>query len=300
MSAMPDTEVCTSDVGEPGVALCVLASGSKGNCSVIRLRTPSGFRCVLIDAGLTPRRTDALLRERGLSIDVVDEIIFTHLDTDHCCPTWVGAMPAHGRFRLHRRHRGAAHRMGLTVRRTEYFEDEGFETPHTVRGGALRARPMLLSHDEHGVAVFRFETACGRSLGFATDLGRATEGMVTHLAGVDVLAIESNYCPRMQAASGRPAHLKQRIMGGAGHLSNEQCAEAVRRIAPRERVALLHLSQECNEPARAAAGHAGAAYALTVTAQDEATGWIPVSAGAPGVARVEIVRAHAQDALFAV
>lgn len=275
---MRDTEVTThpSPASEAAVAMCVLASGSKGNCTVLRMRTPEGVRLVLIDAGLTPKRTGALLEPLGAAVAQIDEIVFSHLDTDHCCATWTSAMPLHARFRIHRRHRGAAHRMGLTVRRTELFDDDPFEAPHTLRAGGLRFAPITLSHDDHGVAAFRIESPCGRSLGFATDLGRATEALVRHLEGVDVLAIESNYCPRMQRASGRPVALQNRIMGGAGHLSNEQCAEAVRRIAPREAVVLLHLSQQCNEPARASLGHEGAPYAVTISSQDGPTGWIPI------------------------
>ena len=53
-------------------------------------------------------------------------------------------------------------------------------------------------------------------------------------------------------ASARPADLKRRIMGGLGHLSNEQALDAVIHIAGRgalRHIALLHLSRQCNDPA---------------------------------------------------
>ncbi|XOV75295.1 MAG: hypothetical protein ACFHWZ_18080 [Phycisphaerales bacterium] len=53
--------------------------------------------------------------------------------------------------------------------------------------------------------------------------------------GVDVLAIESNYCRDMQVASDRPEFLKSRIMDGSGHLSNDECLDAVHAISPRAR-----------------------------------------------------------------
>jgi phosphoribosyl 1,2-cyclic phosphodiesterase len=71
------------------------------------------------------------------------------------------------------------------------------------------------------------------------------------MRGVDILAIESNYDRAMQLESARPAFLKDRIMGGKGHLSNDECIDAVRAISwPREpeHVVLLHLSRECNCP----------------------------------------------------
>jgi len=97
---------------------------------------------------------------------------------------------------------------------------------------------------------FRLESDAG-SVGFATDIGRVSDGLVDLLRGVDLLAIESNYDRGMQLDSARPKFLKDRIMGGRGHLSNEECVEAVRAIAfPDEpaQVVLIHLSRECNHP----------------------------------------------------
>lgn len=115
-------------------------------------------------------------------------------------------------------------------------------------------------------------------MGYATDLGRVPERLIERLRGVDVLAIESNYCPRMQMVSTRPWHLKQRIMGGFGHLSNEQALEAIAAIEPREHVVLLHLSRECNCPSLVARLHAGSDYALTISDQETATRWVSVPA----------------------
>jgi hypothetical protein len=83
------------------------------------------------------------------------------------------------------------------------------------------------------------------------------EHLIDGFAELDILALESNYDPGMQLASARPWFLKRRIMGGRGHLSNEQALEAIRRIfekADRRRgklpahVVLLHRSRQCNCP----------------------------------------------------
>jgi len=171
---------------------------------------------------------------------------------------------------VHRRHEAHARRLGITQPST-------FTGPFEIDDA--RIDPILMSHDEHGVSALRFEFASGSCLGFATDLGHATPRFIEHMAEVDVLALESNYCPHMQMASGRPLFLKRRIMGGSGHLSNEQAAQAVAEIRPRLHLVLLHLSRECNTPERAAAAHAGAPYALTVSEQHQPTGWIPIPAG---------------------
>ena len=116
------------------------------------------------------------------------------------------------------------------------------------------------------------------------------------------LAIESNYCPVMQRESPRPGFLKARIMGGSGHLSNEQCAATVRRIAPRERVVLLHLSQECNEPAIAMGHHrryieSGDDRACIVSGQFEPTPWVEVRGDGSSINITPAAR-HTQPGLF--
>lgn len=261
--------------------LCVLGSGSAGNCSVVELASEADAprRVMLIDLGLSPKRTWALLERVGLcdrGACTIDSIVLTHLDHDHAHSGWASAIPPATRVHLHRRHAGRAERMGLLHRRCELFEDR-FEV------GGLAGRSVLMAHDELGVAVLRFDLAADAdpaSLGFATDLGRVTDAMVGLLEGVDVLAIESNYCPRMQEASDRPAFLKRRIMDGRGHLSNAECAEAVHRIGPREHVVLLHLSRDCNDAGLVAEHHAGADYAVTIASQDEPTRWVRVGPGA--------------------
>jgi phosphoribosyl 1,2-cyclic phosphodiesterase len=169
--------------------------------------------------------------------------------------------------------------MGFLYSPSEVFEDCFELAP------GLCIRPLLQSHDEMGVAAFRIEVGSPRhALGFATDLGRASEELVRHLSGVDVLAIESNYCPRMQLESPRPEFLKRRIMGGAGHLSNRECAEAARLINPARHVVLLHLSTQCNTPTLAAAEHQDRRYGLTLSRPDAPTPWITIASGVPAIA----------------
>ena len=258
-------------------ALCVLASGSRGNCSVLVTTRADGRRdAVLFDLGLSPRRTRLALDTLGLSIDDVRAAVVTHLDSDHCHSGWVRGRGDSFPLYVHEHHLDRAQRGGFIRSRAERFDDRSLAITDGVRLSAT-----LMSHDELGVAAFRVTLPCGASLGYATDLGRATRALAEHLAGVDVLAIESNYCPYLQKTSPRPAWLKRRIMGGAGHLSNAQSAELVRAIAPGKRVVLLHLSQECNRPEIALRAHDTERFEITVSAQDEPTGWIRVESPDP-------------------
>jgi phosphoribosyl 1,2-cyclic phosphodiesterase len=225
--------------------LCVLGSGSSGNCSVVMLGQGTQQRCVMIDMGLSPRATGVRLRSLGLNITDICAVLITHFDTDHFYPGWLKwiakfDLPVH----VHKHHRSEALRAGLSLRQMRLYvgavDCDACETIDTC----------ILAHDQLGSVGFVLQHA-GLRLGYATDLGRPTEGMFELFGGLHGLAIESNYDRQMQVASGRPAFLQRRIMGGAGHLSNDQSLQAVGRIAEQSRlsqIALLHLSRQCNDP----------------------------------------------------
>lgn len=233
---------------------------------------------MLIDAGLSPRRTTKLLSEVGLKLHDVSDVFFTHLDTDHAHAGWrKPPRDFQATIRMDRRQLGRAERSGLLYQRCEPFSESDGAIELCP---GVKFRTISLAHDELGVAAFRFGFGTG-DLGFATDLGRVTPKLIDELSGVDVLAIESNYCPAMQHASERPDFLKRRIMDGSGHLSNEETADAVERIAPREHAVFLHLSRECNRPELVGSLYAGADHGFTIASHDTPTRWIPVKRSAP-------------------
>ena len=232
----------------------VLGSSSGGNCSAIMVPEPEGGSgVVLIDAGFGPRVLRSLFESAGLGVARIRAVVLTHLDVDHANPVLLGGLPREVPVFIPRRHVGRAQRDGIRPGRLVPFEGD-FEA---VSGVVFS--PLMTHHDSLGVAAFRIRANTERghgTLGYATDVGRPTEELAGHLRGVDVLAVESNYCPRMQRESDRPEFLKQRIMGGSGHLSNQQSAVLARAVCP-GRAVLLHLSRQCNTPARALAAHRG-------------------------------------------
>jgi phosphoribosyl 1,2-cyclic phosphodiesterase len=253
----------------PEARFCVLASSSSGNCSAIVLARGTQRRLILVDAGLSPRRTRRTLADLACADVPLAGIVLTHLDRDHWNMGWVKGVPEGVPVFVHKQHRRRARECGVFEHRVVVFEDEVAFDLEVV------ARASLHNHDDLGAVSLRFEfEELGRSLAYITDCGRASEAVVDHARGVDVLAIESNYCPELEMSSPRPWHLKRRVMGGHGHLSNEQCAEAVRAIQPREHVVLLHLSRECNRPELARSYHGNSDYRLTVARHDGPTEWI--------------------------
>ncbi len=232
--------------------LTVLASGSQGNCSA--LLVPRGGcdtkRLLLLDAGLSPKAT----RERLFSSvrrmpEEATDILLTHLDADHWRDTWQRVLDRHPiRVRLHEAHVREARRLGVPAANLCPFGDS------CDLGDGLTLHACRTPHDDRGTTAFLLERVCERGvtrLGFATDLGRVPQALLEHFRDVDLLALESNYDEQLERISDRPLFLKERIMGGKGHLSNDESLVAAVHIAASgvpQAIVLLHLSQQCNRP----------------------------------------------------
>ena len=229
----------------------VLGSGSRGNATVVTFSDAEGRnRHVMIDLGLGPRTSRARCAERNLDLDRVEAAILTHVDRDHCNSTWQrtltrNRMPVH----VAGSHLAAARRAGIPAENLRRIE------ANTEIASALAIRTVIAPHDRTGSLSLRLEHHARRegprSLGWATDLGRFTPEVEELLRGCDAIGIESNYDHGLQVRSDRPPFLKDRIMGGNGHLSNEEAHAAVIRLAETatpSAIALLHLSRDCNHP----------------------------------------------------
>lgn len=230
----------------------VLGSGSGGNATVLTFSDSNDHpRHILIDMGLGPRTSQSRARELGLDTDLLEAIIITHGDQDHCNPNW---------------HRTLLRReLPVYVAPAHIPEvlDAGVPSENIRRlsgtvelAQSLRIRTAVSPHDREGTTALRIEHIAHNqtsplSLGWLTDLGCVVPEVEALIEGCDAIAIESNYDHEMQLNSPRPQFLKTRIMGGNGHLSNDQAHEVVVRLATRSvpsAIVLLHLSRECNCP----------------------------------------------------
>lgn len=266
--------------------LCILGSGSAGNATVVR--SAAGGH-LLIDCGIGPRAVAKRLDGTGVSLGDINAICLTHLDSDHFNANWVATL---ARQRIYVfAHTPYAHRL-----RYLYPDLAPLIVPfHAADFSPLSGvtfRPLPFAHDDSGSHGFLM-TAGGCRVGYATDLGRVPQHMLEAFSSLDILAIEANYDPAMQMTSSRPYFLKQRIMGGSGHLSNQQAYDCVRLILARHEAAgrplpshivLLHRSRQCNCPDLQRTffeRDARIAPRLTLAHQGERTAWIRVTERVP-------------------
>lgn len=221
--------------------LIVLGSGSSGNTAVLR----SGDTAILLDAGLSARKTLQRLAAAGLDPAQISAVLLTHDHGDHAgglpvllqtlrCPVYATRLTAEEVRGQDPRNAAAEWRLFATGNSftLDSFEVTAFSVPHDAA-------------DPVGFTIRRESV----SIGILTDLGHVTNSVLHHVNGADCLFVEANHDEQLlQSDTKRPFSIKQRIMSPHGHLSNRAAAELVGKArSPRlRRVVLGHLSRDCN------------------------------------------------------
>lgn len=221
-----------------------LASGSSGNCAVLRTQED----CFLIDAGISCRRIEQSLRARGLSLSALTAVFITHEHTDHIGGLATLLKKCAAPIYASRGTAGAL-RNTLTAAPGRIC---AIPCGDTADFSSCRVRLFALSHDTGDPTGFRFDGTDG-SLGVLTDTGIVTDEAREVLLGVDTLLLESNHDVGMVENGPYPYHLKKRILGREGHLSNAAAAEFALSCVKHgtQDILLAHLSAENNTPAAA-------------------------------------------------
>ena len=216
--------------------VCVLASGSSGNCIYVESATTA----LLVDAGLSAREILRRLAVAGLDPARLSAICISHEHTDHVS----------GIVQLHKRLGVALYANGDTaraIRDASHLPWNLFTDGSPFKVGDIELLPFSLPHDAYDPVGFVL--TCGATrIGIATDLGIPTQLAREHLRGCHLLVLEANHDEVLLKNSFRPWALKQRILGRQGHLSNETAAALLTEIAgdTLQQVFLAHLSRECN------------------------------------------------------
>jgi len=248
--------------------MTVLASGSKGNSTVIASSTTR----ILVDAGLSCRELMKRMKTAGQDPATLDAILITHEHQDHVQGLAVTArrlgIPVYLTEPTHRawvrwltprkrityaewleQRRAQAKAVAMEPDREEkeaaeeaLTEPEGaperdpawipavayFHSGNGFRIGDIAITPFTIPHDAIDPVGFVFE-AEGVRVGMATDLGYLPSNLNMHLRGCDILMLESNHDLDMLRDGPYPWAVKQRVMSRVGHLSNDAAAEYLAR-----------------------------------------------------------------------
>ena len=224
-------------------SVCPLASGSRGNS----LFVACGDSRILIDAGLSGIEIERRLAAIEIDPESLTDIVITHEHSDHV----KGAGILSRRYGLPVYITEKTHRACTGLGRIESLVF--FECGRPFDIGQVRISPFSISHDATDPSGLTLEYG-GHKIGIATDLGVVTGLVREHLKGSSLLYLESNHDPDMLMGGAYPWHLKQRIKGRTGHLSNMDARQLISELrTDRLRyVILAHLSEENNCPKKAA------------------------------------------------
>ena len=242
MKKSPFSEHCQAKL-DYNLAVCILASGSKGNAIFVS----SGSTSILIDAGLSGIEIERRLKSRGLIPKDLDAILVSHEHTDHI--QGVGVLSR--RFNLpvyisSKTQKAAFSQLG-NVR-----DVKNFECGSTFRSMICRYIPFPYPTMQKIRCGFTVNQN-GTKIGIATDLGIATAMVKEHLKGCGLLILEANHDEDMLINGPYPWPVKQRIKSRTGHLSNAASKTSLMKsnMTGLKHVMLAHLSETNNTPQKA-------------------------------------------------
>ena len=221
---------------------CSLYSGSSGNCLFVETESTK----ILVDCGTSLKKVQEGLEKIDRKIEDIDAIIVTHEHSDHVqslgntskkfdIPVYTNietleAMPK-------QKEKIASHNQKL------------FEIDKEFSVGDLAISPFRIPHDAANPCGFNIYNNKSK-LTIATDLGHMDNNLINNLKGSSFILLESNYDPEILKCSRYPFHLKQRISGPMGHLSNSTAGKIISELVKSDlkEVMLGHLSKENNFP----------------------------------------------------
>ncbi len=216
-----------------------LNSGSNGNCYYIG----NEHEAVLIDAGISCRETERRMLRLGLNIRKVKAIFVTHEHSDH-----INGIPV-----LAKKYQLPVYITPPTMLHGRLILEEHLVFPfvafQTFSIGELQVTAFPKLHDASNPHSFII-TCRDINVGVFTDIGAACEHVIHHFSQCHAAFLEANYDDEMLDKGGYPFHLKRRIRGGHGHLSNKQALELFITHRPpfMSHLLLSHLSKNNNDP----------------------------------------------------
>lgn len=224
------------------VFICSLNSGSNGNCYYVG----DQHDAILVDAGLSCRETERRMLRAGLNMGKVRAIFVSHEHSDHIrgipviakkydLPVYItpGTLSNSDFLQLEL----PKHHVVLLQAFTEICIGNLFITSFPKIHDALEPHSFIVSCGDIKIGVF-------------TDLGNVCANLIAHFKQCHAAFLEANYDEQMLDQGRYPWHLKNRIRGGRGHLSNRQALQLFLEHRPMHlsHLLLAHLSQDNNNP----------------------------------------------------
>lgn len=216
--------------------ISVLASGSKGNSCFIK--TAAGE--FLIDVGMTCSYISNALKDIDTSPENIKAIFITHTHTDHVNGLKVFVKKYNPIIYV-------SEKMYLELKDI-VFSDNYVILDKELIIDDLKVSIIKTSHDAEDSVGYIFEER-GRSIVYITDTGYINMKNHNKLSNKNIYVLESNHDIDMLMNNPKyPYHLKQRILGDKGHLSNKDSSYYLGKFIGDNTkcIVLAHLSEHNN------------------------------------------------------
>lgn len=215
----------------------VLASGSKGNVSYIA----SSSTKLLIDAGISSSLIEKNLNDLEVNPTEIDGILLTHTHVDHINGLKKFVKKYHTKVYLSEK---MYDEISKQINLINYEIIDGF-----IKINDIEIEVIKTSHDTDDSNGYILNSD-DKSIVYITDTGYINRKNHSKLLNKTAYIMESNHDIEMLMNGKYPYHLKQRVLGDRGHLSNKLSSEYLSNFIGEKtkKIVLIHLSEENNEP----------------------------------------------------
>ncbi len=216
-----------------------LNSGSNGNCYYVG----NEAEAILVDAGISCREIEKRMHHLKLNMENIKAVFVSHEHSDH-----IKGLPT-----LIKKYQLPVYITPATMQSGQlHFEShlvKTFNAHEPVCVGKLSVTAFPKFHDASD--PYSFVISCNNiCVGIFTDIGRPCKQLIQYFKQCHAAFLEANYDEEMLDKGNYPIHLKNRIRGGLGHLSNRQALELFVAHKPvfMSHLLLAHLSKNNNSP----------------------------------------------------
>lgn len=213
----------------------VLASGSKGNCTVIMTDEAK----IIIDMGISYQTLKKSLEEDSLSLNDFTGILITHCHKDHT--NGLASLVKHTKLKVYIPIKMYDSLKELISKDDCIFIEDNFKI------NDIKIELIHTSHDAPASVGYIIENN-NKSLVYVTDTGYINRKYLTKMIKKECYIIESNHDEKMLMDGPYPRFLKERVISDKGHLSNTTTAKYLQKIIGdnTKRIVLAHLSETNN------------------------------------------------------
>ena len=224
------------------IKFCSLYSGSSGNSLYVETNKTK----LLIDCGESAKKIVNSLSDIDVNIEDIDGILVTHEHIDHVKS--LGTLSKKFNIPVYTN----IETLNAMPEQMSKLKSENihlFNFSEDFEIGDLQIHPFAIPHDAANPCAFNILNN-NTKLSIATDIGHMTPEILSNLEKSKFLLLESNYDPNILKCSPYPYHLKERIAGPYGHLSNDIAGKTISHLIESglHTVMLGHLSKENNFP----------------------------------------------------